>query len=71
VSAERIRSNSVQVTGQPADAGQDLHRRNVQVRTFTTPGLDDGVDLVPRPLAGHTGSLDVKSLDVENYRNGR
>jgi hypothetical protein len=35
------------------------------------PGLDDGVDLVPGWLAGHTGSLDVKSLDVENYRNGR
>ena len=58
VRAECVRSDAVQVAGQPADAGKHLHRRNVQVRTFATPGLDDGVDLVPGWLAGHTRSLD-------------
>jgi hypothetical protein len=56
--AEGIPSDAVQVAGQPADAGKHFHRRDVQVRTFATPSLNDGVDLVPGWLAGHTRSLD-------------
>lgn len=66
--AERVPSDAIQVAGQPADARKHLHWSNVQVRTLATPSLNDGVDLVPGPLAGHTRSLErasVKSLDVE------
>ena len=66
--AERVPSDAIQVAGQPADARKHLHRSNVQVRTLATPSLNDGVDLVLGPLAGHIRSLDrcaVKSLDVE------
>jgi hypothetical protein len=66
--AERTRAESVQVSSQTADAGEDLHRRNVEVRTFPSPGLNDGVDLIPGRLDDHIGSLDVKSLDVEIHR---
>src|SRR4029453_6720681 len=55
-------SDAVQVAGQPADARKYLHRSNVQVRTFATPSLNDGVDLVPGWLAGHTRSLEAASV---------
>lgn len=70
VRAECVRANAIQVAGQPADAGEHLHRRKVQVRPFAMPGLDNGVDLVAGCLAGHTGILDVKSLDVEISESG-
>jgi hypothetical protein len=57
VRAEGISSDAIQVAGQPTDARKYLHRGNVQVRTLATPSLNDGVDLVPGPLAGHTRSL--------------
>lgn len=70
VRAECVRANAIQVAGQPADAGEHLHGRKVQVRPFATPGLDNGVDLVAGFLAGHTRMLDVKSLDVEISESG-
>ena len=63
--AECAGAQPVQVASEPADPRQDLHWRNIEVGTLASPGLHDGVDLVPRRLAGHNRSLDVKSLDVE------
>ena len=55
--AERTRAEAVQAPGQPANPREHLHRRKIEIRTFPSPGLDDGVDLIPL-LAGHTRSLD-------------
>ncbi len=55
--AERTRAEAVQAAGQSANPREHLHRRKIEIRTFPSPGLDDGVDLIPR-LAGHTRSLD-------------
>lgn len=63
--AERVGTQSVQVASQSTNSRQDLHRRKIKVGTLPSPGLHDGVDLVPSRLAGHNRSLDVKSLDVE------
>src|SRR4029450_2600762 len=59
--AERVPSGAVQGAGPSADAGKHFHRRDVQVRTLATPSLNDGVDLVPGWLAGHTRSLEAAS----------
>jgi hypothetical protein len=53
------------VPSESANPGQNLHRRNIEVRTLASPGLHNGVDLVASRLAVHNRSLDVKSLDVE------
>jgi hypothetical protein len=65
VCAERVGTESVEVTSQSTDARQNLHRRKIKIRTLPSPGLHNGVDLVASRLAGHNRSLDVKSLDVE------
>jgi hypothetical protein len=53
------------VPSESANPGQNLHRRNIEVRALASPGLHNGIDLVPGRLAVHNRSLDVKSLDVE------
>jgi hypothetical protein len=63
--AERVGTQPVEVASQSTNAGQDLHWRTIKIRTLPSPGLHNGVDLVPSRLAGHNRSLDVKSLDVE------
>jgi len=63
--AERVGAQPVQVPSESTDSRQNLHRGKIKVRTLPSPGLHDGVDLVPSRLAGHNRSLDVKSLDVE------
>jgi hypothetical protein len=50
------------VAGEPADAREHLHGRDIEVRTFSSPGLNDCVDFVPDRLAGHIGSLRVASV---------
>ena len=65
MSAEDIRPETVEVASQPADPGQHLHRRNIDVGALALPRIDDGVDLVPSLMAGHNRSLEVKTLDVE------
>ena len=43
---ERLAAGAVQVPRQPADPGQHLHRRHVEVGAFPAPGLEQPVDLV-------------------------
>lgn len=65
MSVEGISPEPIQVASQPANPGQHLHRRNIDVWTLAPPRLHDGVDLVTSLVAGHNRSLDVKTLDVE------
>jgi hypothetical protein len=66
--AECVRSQTIEVMSQSGDTGENLHRRHIEVGAFAAPGFHNRVDLVRSRLAGHTRSLDVKTLDVEICR---
>ena len=46
VRGERLLAGAVEVAGEARDAAEHLHGRDVDIRTLSFPGLDDGVDLV-------------------------
>ena len=52
---------TVEAMGEPREPGEHLHRRNVQVRAFASPGRDDAVHLVG--VRVHRRILEVKPPD--------
>ena len=59
----------VEVLGQPADAGEHLQRREIQVGALAQPGIDDAVDFVTR---GHSPIIGggCRAPDASETRNG-
>ncbi len=51
--AEGVGPFPVKVPGEPADPGQHLHRRDIEVGPLAPPGLDDAVDLILLVTLGH------------------
>ena len=66
--AERIRAEAVQAPGQPADPREHLHWRNIEIRTFPSPGLDDGVDLIPAAGRSHPESRWLRAAEIARRR---
>jgi hypothetical protein len=55
---------TVDAVSQPGDSGEHLHRGNIKVRAFSTPGRDDAIDLVRLGLGtGHSRILEVAGLE--------
>ncbi|GHE55481.1 hypothetical protein GCM10017778_44760 [Streptomyces vinaceus] len=62
-------AGAVEVPGEPADAAQHFERFHVEVRAFPPPCRDQSVDLVLH-ADQCKGSVDVKSLQIEDLGNG-
>ncbi len=67
---EGVGAMTVEAVGEPADPGEHLHRRKIQVGAFSTPGCDEAVDLVRlRVGAGHRGILGVRPPSAQLFRS--